>query len=411
MIEQSTRTKRTRSNAVNHAKKVVKQTKKIVRDQPKERQTNSLMYQLNTFKGTIKLNTEFEYTTFQLDLPTENLKSILDDFHLRFKHEPTFSEYLIKETLKVLKHDYFQKIKENSMMKLKMLLCYLIENDKLKNYPSNPFLEIQTDKNIDELRSKLLEFFDANYRPNRMKLILKSNLSIEKMEQLLNESFGDLKVGRSTETAGAQSRSNNNNNGKSSVNKQFFGKENQNMFYIKPHNKKPEIEDYLPIRQNLMVNLDRFEDHNLNEQLEEKLVEKNGLDVIISNKITYDNNHLIFNYTSKRQIQSKDDEQTTDQLCFIFNVPYDKNYYPIMPMHFISSLICKDGPGTLISYLRKRDLASKIQAGNLHDCNFSNNGLWSLFFIKIYLTKKGTYFVWNHLNLNHDDNFLTLKKI
>ena len=60
-----------------------------------------------------------------------------------------------------------------------------------------------------------------------------------------------------------------------------------------------------------------------------------------------------------------------------------------MPLHFISSLICKDGPGTLVSYLRKHDLISKMQAGNLNDCNFANNSLWNLFFIKINLTKRG----------------------
>ena len=340
------------------------------------------MYLLNSVKGSIKLNCEFEYTTFQLDLPSEHLKSILDDFYLRFKDSPTFSEYLIKETLKVLKHDYFQKIKENSMMKLKMLLCNLVDDDRLKNYPSNPFLDYKTEEELASLRDQLLDFCTNYYRPAYMKLILKSNLSIEKMEQLLNETFRNLANNNDV------IKSKNLVSNKSSMNTLFIEKQVHNLHYIRSHNKKPEIEDYLPIRQNLMVNLDKFEDHDLNQQLEEKLVEENGLDKTISNKISFDNNHLIFSYTSQKQ-SFKSDEQTTDQLCFIFNVPYDKRYYPIMPMHFISTLICKDGPGTLVSYLRKHDFIGKIQSGNLNDCNYSNNSLWSLFFIKINLTNNG----------------------
>jgi len=381
VIEKPSRSKRTKTRKVNQTKKVVKMTKKILEEPPKERQTSSLMYQLSMIKGTIKLITEFEYTTFQLDLPTENLDAILKDFALRFKQQPTFSNYLIRETLKPLKHDYFQKIKENSMMKLKILLCNLVGDDKLKNYPSNPFLDVQTDDELNKLRDQLLDFLQTKYKPNRMKLILKSNLSISEMESMLNRSFGDLETGDEVDEVVKS---------KPLLNKAFVGKENQNMFYIRPYNKKPEIEDYLPIRQNLMVNLDIFEEHNLNEQLEETLVDKNGLDMIISDKISYDNNHLIFNYTSQRQIQSRsDDEQTSDQLYFTFNIPHDKNHYLIMPMHFISSLITKDGPNTLINYLRKREFATQIKAGNLPDCNFANNSLWNLFFVKIHLTKKG----------------------
>lgn len=380
------RVKRTRGANLNQTKKVIKQTKKLLKQSSRERQASSLTYLLNAVKGSIKLNTEFEFTTFQLDLPTDNLKSILEDFYLRFKDLPTFSEYLIKETLKVLKHDYFQNVKANSMMKLKMLLCYLAQNDELKNYPSNPFLDVQTESSLQELRDKLQDFFTKFYRPNRMRLIIKSNMKLVQMEELLSQTFANLTNNEFIPAKHDPKRPH-------ILNGLFVEKQDQQMFYIKPHTKKPEIEDYLPIRQNLMVNLDKFEEYNLNKQLEEKLVEENGLDRTISNKISYDNNHLIFSYTSHRQIQSKDEEHTTNQLCFIFNVPYNPTYYPLMPMHFISSLICKEGPGTLISYLRKRDLIGKIQADNLNDCNFSNNSIWNLYFIKIYLTRKGNFYL------------------
>lgn len=388
--ERPTRTKRTRSNRVNSPKKLIKQTKKLIKtSSSKEKHTNSLIYLLNQIKGSVKLNTEFEYTTFQLDLPNEHLKSILNDFCLRFKNSPTFSEYLIKETLKVLKHDYFQKIKENSMMKLKMLLCHLAEHEKLKNYPSNPFLEIRTEDEIDQLRDKLLNFYISFYRPERMKLILKSNLAIDKMEQLLNESFNSLEKTADLETNIELEKQLTN---KSYENNLSIEKENPSIYFIKPHDRKPEIEDLLPIRQNLMFDLDKFEENNnLNQQLEEKLVEENGLDKIISNKISFDNNHLIFNYSSQKQSQSKNEIKfESDQIYFIFNIPYEMKFYPLTPMQFISSFICKDGPGTLVSLLRKYDYIDKVQAGNLADCNFSNNSLWNLFFIKINLTKKGT---------------------
>lgn len=379
----SGRSKRTRSNKVSQTKKVVRQTKKILQPTPKEKSTSSLMYLLTETEGIIKLNTEFEYTTFKLDLPSKHLAAILDDFHLRFKDLPTFSDYLIMETIKLLKHDYFVKIKENSMMKLKMLLCHLVEDEKLKNYPSNPLLEVA---DIAELRDKLMSFYRTFYQPTRMKLILKSNMAIDKMERLLNDSFGRLVMGDPRDcTVPGDDKA---DAGKRSNLKLFTEKENQNLFYVRPHSKKQGIEDFLPIRQNLMVDLDEFEEHS--RQLDEKLVEENGLGKTISNKISHDNNHLIFSYTSQKQNQCKNDEQITDQLCFIFNLPYDKGtHFPIMPMHFISSLICKDGPGTLASHLRKHDLIAKMQAGNLNDCNFANNRLWSLFFIKMHLTKRG----------------------
>lgn len=378
------RSKRTRSNKVNEMKKVVRQTKKILQPTPNEKHTNSLMYLLQQTEGSIKLNTEFEYTTFQLDVPSKHLKSILDDFHLRFKDSPTFSDYLIREAFRLLKPDYFQKIKENSMMKLKMLLCHLVDDKRLKNYPSNPLLEVHSEEQMNQLRGELLNFHGTFYRPNRMKLILKSNMSIDKMERLLNESFGQLAVGTVREPPPPVGCSKG-----VPLDRLFAEKENQHLFYVKPQSKKEGIEDYLPIRQNLMVDLDEFEEHTLNLQLEDKLIEENGLGQTISNKISYDSNHLIFSYTSQKQSQCKNAEQLGDQLCFIYQVPYEKNQYPLMPLHFISSLICKEGPGTLVSHLRRHDLIIKMQAGNLTDCNFTNNSRWTLFFIKLHLTKRG----------------------
>jgi len=138
--------------------------------------------------------TDFETTGFFFKINTDQFRHGLEIFS-RFFIDPLFSaEYVVKEVNSV-NSEYERNIQLDSKRK-EMVLRDSADPDALFHRFSTgntkTLLNYTIDHHID-IRERVLEYYNLQYRPDNMKLIVYGNQPIDSSKKLVDEMFKDMK--------------------------------------------------------------------------------------------------------------------------------------------------------------------------------------------------------------------------
>lgn len=97
-----------------------------------------------------------------------------------------------------------------------------------------------------------------------------------------------------------------------------------------------------------------------------------------SSRPTYDD--FYFDFTQNKRLHFIKTINDTEEMAILFNVPDETKYWKTKPLSILAKLIGDEGPGSLLSYLKKQGLALELSA---------SQDFWRTFTIGITLTPKG----------------------
>ncbi|MBY0384648.1 insulinase family protein [bacterium] len=93
---------------------------------------------------------------------------------------------------------------------------------------------------------------------------------------------------------------------------------------------------------------------------------------------TYDD--FYFDFTQNKRLHFIKTINDTEEIAILFNVPDETKFWKTKPLSIIAKLVGDEGPGSLLSYLKKQGLALELSA---------SQDFWRTFAIEITLTPKG----------------------
>jgi insulysin len=138
--------------------------------------------------------TDFELTGFFFKINSEKFDHGLDIFS-RFFIDPSFSAEYVKKEVNSVNSEFERNIQLDSKRK-EMVFRDVADQDSLFHRFSTGnthTLWKYTKNNGIDLRERVLEYYNAHYRPDNMKLVIYGNESIETYKDMVDEKFYDLK--------------------------------------------------------------------------------------------------------------------------------------------------------------------------------------------------------------------------
>ena len=143
---------------------------------------------VNDNSGINNANTSLESTNYQYDISHEALEESISRFCEFFK-TPLFTKELIDKELNAIENEFKLDYRKDSQR-----LTQLILSEGYPNSTINTFINgnSQTLKK-DDIREKVMEFYNNKYDAKIMALSIFSNKSIEELKNLVAKYFSDIK--------------------------------------------------------------------------------------------------------------------------------------------------------------------------------------------------------------------------
>jgi len=150
---------------------------------------------ITLYGGKFNGYTDFENTGFFFKIHSDRFSEAIDIFS-RFFIDPLFSAEYVEKEVNSVNSEFERNIQLDSKRK-EMVLREIAHKDSLFHRFStgnkHTLLEYAKKKNID-LKEKVYEFYQKNYRPDNMKLIIYGNKPIEYYKNLVEKNFKDMKA-------------------------------------------------------------------------------------------------------------------------------------------------------------------------------------------------------------------------
>ena len=127
-------------------------------------------------------NTVYYFNTFN-----DNLDELFDIFS-RFFIDPLFNESTIYKEVNAVNEEHMKNI-NNDNWKLEYFIYFLMNKNSFLNKFSTGSLETLNKPNIKDL---LLDFYNKYYNSDNISICIASSLSINKMYEIINNSFGHI---------------------------------------------------------------------------------------------------------------------------------------------------------------------------------------------------------------------------
>jgi insulysin len=315
---------------------------------------------LRNYLGSTNAYTEEERTTFYFEVEWQGFTKAIEMFSRMFA-EPLFDKNFMNKEIDAVNSENEKNLNKDPWR----------ENQVLKSLadPLHPYSKFSTGNrktlqgvNIDTLHSKVNFLYDQFYMPDNMKLVVLSNQNLEQLQQTVAYYFSDIRK----------------------------DKMEQNL--RKGEDKSEKESNSINISE-------------LNSEAIEPIFEKPN-PIPIQNTAV---NPYLYSYHSKIPFTSKESGQIIwyekiaggQHLDIIFNLDEILTKYQTKPLDYVSYLMKYSGEGSLIEYLKKFKLASKIEVGVV-----SSFKLFSQYAVSVYLTEVGmrkieevVKLVFNYINL------------
>ena len=190
--------------------------------------------------GESNAYTTVENTNFHYDISNEGLEKSLDMFS-QFFINPLFTKNLIYKELESIDSEYKMDLRDDDE---RISHLKIIEGYQHSEY--NRFICgcLETLK-IENIREKIIEFYNEFYIPENMSLTVISNLSIEKLNSIIIDKFSLIKNKKK------EDNNNNNNNNKTNKKNYLYDENNMGFIYkIIPVKNKNKLEIFWVINEN-----------------------------------------------------------------------------------------------------------------------------------------------------------------
>jgi insulysin len=150
--------------------------------------TKYFMQFINDNGGLNNAHTANEYTTYFYTINNNKLIESLDIF-AQFFISPLFNELNVEREMKAVNSEHSKNLNNDSWRGMRMLT-----NATSRNHPMHKFGTGNLETlDHDDIRKRLINFFNKYYSSNVMKLVVLSNIETSKMENFIMKSFGLIK--------------------------------------------------------------------------------------------------------------------------------------------------------------------------------------------------------------------------
>ncbi len=144
---------------------------------------------LKSYGGNSNAYTSFFETVYYFTVLSENLDEMLDIFS-RFFIDPLFDENSVSREINAINSEHMKNL-NNDFWILRQLIYDLSHNNSMINKFGTGSLE--TLQNGNNVREKIIEFYNKYYCSDNMTLTIVSNKSIESIEKIINTYFSEIK--------------------------------------------------------------------------------------------------------------------------------------------------------------------------------------------------------------------------
>ncbi len=150
---------------------------------------------ITLYGGKFNGYTDFENTGFFFKINTDRFPEAINIFS-RFFIDPLFSSEYVEKEVNSVNSEFERNIQLDSKRK-EMVLREIADPDSLFHRFSTGnkhTLSEYAQKNNIDLREKVYDFYQKNYRPDNMKLIVYGNKNIEFYKDLVEKNFEEMKA-------------------------------------------------------------------------------------------------------------------------------------------------------------------------------------------------------------------------
>ena len=143
---------------------------------------------LNNHSGNSNANTSLESTNYHYDVSHEALEESISMFSELFK-TPLFTKELINKELNAIENEFKLDYRNDSQRLTQLILSEGYSNTSINTFVNGSLETLQK----DDIREKVMEFYNSKYDAKIMALSIFSNKSIEELKNLVVKYFSDIK--------------------------------------------------------------------------------------------------------------------------------------------------------------------------------------------------------------------------
>ncbi len=319
---------------------------------------------LSNHLGMTNAYTDEEKTVFYFEVEWHGFIKALDMFSRMFA-EPLFDINYMEKEIKSVNSEKIKNYNNDAWRENQV-----IKDLANKTHPFSKFstgsMDILKSVSLKYLREKIIEHYNKYYMPDNMKLVVLSNQNLDQLQNTVSYYFSDVReermeeksrkefeaegeksekeVDRTSETTDKSDNSNNNSN---------------NIPDVKSFDEIKSDYDYMKIPYKISNNdLNRNDD---DDKPTDPVPKSSTYKPLFNNTMTRPYSYLPFPKGGKILWYQK--ISGSPQLDIIFNLDEIITKFRTKPLNYISYLIKYSGQGSLIEYLKKNKLATKLQAG------------------------------------------------